>query len=318
MICRFDARRALRRQNPAGTALTMRLILSLAVWALCGPSALFAQKTAESRYGAAKDSAIRSLTARVKRGEAFAKYKPVHDSALKGLERQLRTIIGPFQANGFPGPGHINTDDLFPEDMDFGALDGLMYESADHASSVVVTTRTLLATWLSTTEHGRPLPHDPIKALGSPDFYTFAIWTDAAVSRYATIPVGNASQLGVVAAMLVNRAQDTGPFTPDQVIVSVVRGSRVFIATVPAAAKIGPPRACLAVRDSILALSTAQRERYLRSAIKDTAALDHAIKGDYADDVAYRRCYGERVPRDPAFQAIVAQVQAIAAVLPPR
>ena len=45
--------------------------------------------------------------------------------------------------------------------------------------------------------------------------------------------------------------------------------------------------------------------------------LDSAIREDSADDIAYRGCYGERVPRDP-LQKIVTQVQAIVAVLPPR
>ena len=104
-----------------------------------------------------------------------------------------------------------------------------------------MTTRSLLATWL--TEVGRGIPRDPIEALRAPDFYTFAINTQSAVYRYATIPVAGASRLGIVAAMLVIRAQDTGPLTPDQVIVSVVRGSRVFIVTAPAAAMIHPPPA---------------------------------------------------------------------------
>lgn len=294
----------------------LTLAVPLAMLTLCLSGVLLAQATSESAYSAAKDSAIRSLTARVKRGEAFAKYKPAHDSALKELERRLRVIIGPFEATGFPGPGHINTDDLFPEDLGSGGLDGLMYETADHTSNVLVTTRSLLATWL--TQVGRGIPRDPITALRDPDLYTFAINTEAAVSRYATIPVADASRLGVVAAMLVIRAQDDGPLTPDEVIVSVVRGSRVFIVTVPTAAKIPPPPACLAVWHSIIALSAAQREAYLRSNITDSTALDHAIRGDYASDVAYRGCYGERVPRDPAFQKIVVQVQAIVAVLPPR
>lgn len=282
---------------------------------LCLSGALFAQTTSESAYSATKDSAIRSLTARVKRGEAFAKYKPAHDSALKELERRLRVIIGPFEATGFPGPGHINTDDLFPGDLASGSLDGLMYETADHTSSVVVTTRSLLAGWLTPGVRGRPL--DPIILLGTPDFYASAINTDAAVFRYATIPVANASRLGVVAAMLVLRAQDIGPFTPDQVIVGVVRGSRVFIVTVAAAVKIDPPPACLAVRDSILARAAVEREKYWANRA-DTAALRRTTREEDASDVEYRGCYGERVPHDPAFQKIVLQVQAIVASLPRR
>jgi hypothetical protein len=293
-----------------------RFVLPSAVLLLLGTATLFAQTAAELRYAAVKDSAIRSLVARVQRREPFAKYKLAHDSALRDLTRRLRLIIGPFQAKQFSTSAHINTDDLFPDDADSGGLDALMYESADRTSSILVTTRSLLASWLDKTAD--EIPRNPITALGTPEFYTFAINTHSAVFKYASIPVRGASQLGVVTAMLVIRAQDTGPLTPDEVIVSVVRGSRVFIVAAPAAAKIDPPAACLAARDSIIALSAVQREAYIRAHITDSAALRRAINEDSADDIAYRGCYGERVPRDPAFQKIVAQVQAIVSELPPR
>ena len=99
-----------------------RLVVPLFVLLLSRSGSLFAQAASESRYRTSKDSAIRSLTARVKRGEAFATYKPAHDSALKELDRRLRVIIGPVQAKNFPSPGHINTDDLFPDEEDSGGL----------------------------------------------------------------------------------------------------------------------------------------------------------------------------------------------------
>src|SRR5204862_5884629 len=102
-------------------------------------------------------------------------------------------------------------------------------------SRIVVPTRSLLASWF--TPVGRGPPPDPILALGNPNIYASAINTGAAVYEYATIPVADAARLGIVAAMLVLRAQDTGPFTPDQVIVSALRGSRVFIVTAASAAK---------------------------------------------------------------------------------
>src|ERR1051325_10658929 len=98
----------------------------------------------------------------------------------------------------------------------------------------------------------------------------------------------------------------------------VWRGSRVFIVTVPAAARIDPPRACLAIRDTILARAAVEREKYFGSNGTDTAALKRSTREDDASDVAYRRCYGERAPRDPAFKKIVAQVRGVATMLPPR
>lgn len=301
---------------PSEVARALRLVVLLTALLLSTRSTLSAQIGSESRYAAFKDSAIRSLTARVKRGEPFATYNTAHDSALRELERRLRVIIGPPQTKSFLGPGRINTDDLFPDDVGSGGLDALNYETVDHASTMLVTTRSLLAAWLTQVRPG--VPRDPIAALGTPDFYTFAINTEAAVYKYATVPLAGASRLGVVAAMLVIRAQDTGPLTPDQVIVTAIRGSRVFIVTAPAAVKIAPPAACLALRDSIIALPAARKEAYLRSKIADTVALNSAIRDDDADDIAHRSCYGERVPRKPAFQKIVMQVQAIAAVLSPR
>jgi hypothetical protein len=164
----------------------------------------------------------------------------------------------------------------------------------------VVTTRSLLKTWLDHTRRG--ISRDPVSALRDPDFYTFAINSDAATYRYATIAVPDSSRLGLIAAMLVLFAQDSGPFTPQEVIVTAVRGSRVFIVTGPAAVKIKPPRACLGVRDSVIA---------------HVAGRNLPPSQDPADD-AYRACYGERVPRYPAFQKILAQVQGIAANLPAR
>jgi hypothetical protein len=154
----------------------------------------------------------------------------------------LRTIVGPFQARGFSGPGHINFDGLYGGRRGTSDLMGLRFEAVDHNSSVAVTTRALLVAWLFDVRRPRRLPPDPITALDSQDTNTFALGTDSAVLPYAPIQVADASRLGVVKAMLFDDRADT----------------------------------------------------------------------------AFRKCYGERVPRDPAFQRIVTQAEVLVAALPSR
>src|SRR6201999_2818792 len=116
-------------------------------------------------------------------------------AALTSLAGRLQGIVGPFAATGFHGPGGVDFDNLLGEEGSEG-LDGLVYESVDGQSSIVVTTRSLLATWIARV--GRKLPRRLVAALATEDFYTFAIESDAAVYKYATIPIPDQSRLGIV------------------------------------------------------------------------------------------------------------------------
>ena len=100
--------------------------------------------------------------------------------------------------------------------MGFGLLDGLVFKvGAD--TQVLVTTRTLLARWIAaeqeiwkdSPEHGFPPEIDA--ALRTENFYTQALSHDAAVTRYADIPVTG----GV--AMLIKHRQDIGLNVPKDV-----------------------------------------------------------------------------------------------------
>lgn len=267
---------------------------------LCLAMTAAAQTVTDSSYVAARNAAIRALTAREQRGDTGSTLVAAGDSALQALENQLRRVVGPFSAPEFTGPGRINLQTLFDE-LGFGALDAMMYQSSDGRSFTVVTTRSLLARWLTEpTSHSRPLPHDPISALRSPQFYGEALQRDAQFFRYADIPISSSSSSsGVVTAMLVLEAQDIGPFTPDNVIVSVSRGSRIFIVVAPASVIIETPTAC---------------RRIWQSATSGKVA---AIASQDSVDVAYRACYALHAQRNAALKKLSAQVDGIAASLPP-
>jgi hypothetical protein len=80
--------------------------------------------------------------------------------------------------------------------------------------------------------------------LKSEPFYTRAISADAAVSKYAEVPVKNLASAQAVVAILDARSQDMGPRTPDGLIVSVVQDGKAFIAIEPVKAKINPTPVC--------------------------------------------------------------------------
>jgi len=250
-----------------------------------------AQQSREGAYYAARDSAIKSLVARVKQGETYAEYIAPHDSALMSLAGRLRVIIGPVHAKGFSSAGRINLISLFPEDESFGKLDALVFKGDAPRTALWVTTRSLLSSWVAGK---RPeIPRDFDGALREPEFYTSAIEEDAAVYRYASVTLSDSRALGVVQAMMIRVGQDDSPLPPDDVLVTVVRGRTVYILEAPTAVTIPPPRRCTAIRDSV------RRSRH-----DDDAAW-----------LEYRKCYNERVALNPAFAKIIAQVHSIAAAL---
>jgi hypothetical protein len=219
--------------------------------------------------------------------------------------------------------------------LGFGAIDGIRYESADSVT-VVVTTRTLLDAWLHDPVAGdTALPRDPVKALTRTELYENGIPEDAAVSRYADIPVDLATPSGVVSAMLVLRAQDFGVYAPNEVIASVVRGNRVYLIEAPTRAVIEPMSSCVPIwkgaNGKVDSVNQAERPtvdsltRALKSNPTDTAALSASIRsqGRITDqienhaDTLFRQCYAEHVTADPRFAVLTAQIDSIVRRLPP-
>jgi hypothetical protein len=114
-----------------------------------------------------------------------------------------------------------------------------------------VTTGALFDNWLrahKNSQSGREnLPEPVDAALKSNAFYTQALNTDAAFSRYAVLPITKPAQATSAFAMLGARSQDIGPRTPDEIVVSVVNADRLFVVTAPATAKVKPMPTCMAV-----------------------------------------------------------------------
>jgi hypothetical protein len=260
----------------------------------------------EQSYLAARDAQIRRLTALSKPNPSSDRVLKEHERAAAELEKQLKRVIGPSALTlpGLAAEGKINNDTLTKGDQGFGLLDGLRYASEDYKTQVVVSTEGLFKVWLR--EHRKwwrdnNVPEDQAKALRHDSFYTQAVNADAAVSKFAELPIKKPAAASLAFAMFGMSAQDVGPWEPEEVWVAVLQGGKIYVVRVAAAAKIGPFPACKAVWD--------------RAAKKAEAAADGmAIENEgYA---AFRRCFAERAPREKGFADLVRQAQDIVDKLP--
>ncbi len=274
----------------------------------------------EEGYLASRDRYIAKF--KQSAGQADDRVRKAEERALGDLEKQLRRIIGSLSIEGFSPQGKINLDTLTPGEIDFGRLDGLVYSSADDKTRVLVTTDALLDRWLRAHRNWWPglanVPQAVGDALKSEAFYTQALATDAAIGRYAELPVAKPAKAGFAFAMLAARSQDIGPRTPEEVIVSVVQAGRVFVVSAPANAKVDPIPACEEVWREYQGKADSIFSAYTASDPKDDKLLAEHTQLQEEGDAAFRRCFAERARNEGFFAKLVEQAQALVDRLPLR
>jgi hypothetical protein len=244
-----------------------------------------------------------------------------HKRALDDLAAQLRQVIGPIDIKGFAGDGQIHLDTLVASDEDFGRLDGLVYASADDKAHVLATTASLFAKWLRAHKDWwdkNPLPQDVRAALRSDDFYTQALTNGSAVITYAEIPVAKPAQATIAFTMLAARTQSEVPRVPDEMIVFVMQGGKVFVVSAQTGVAAQPIAACDKVRQQFKTRAERVRSAYAKPGSKDQALFDASTQLEDEGDRAYRQCFARRAPQERFFAALTKQAQALVDVLPKR
>ena len=262
---------------------------------------LAAAATPEQAYLASRDAHIRKLAAVEKSaGLESERLRKAHEQAVADLQKQVARIVGPSAPAlpGLPAAGRLNNDTLTKGDMGFGLLDGLRYATEDHGTMVIVTTDGLFRTWLR--EHRKwwndnNVPQDPAQALRHTSFYTQALNTDAAVFKFAELPVKKPAAASLVFAMVGTRAQDVGSREANEVTLALLQGGKLYVVRVKAGTKLGPFPPCDEIWD--------------KAPQNSPEGLDRA-------DRAFRRCFAERAPRDKGFSELVRQAQDIIDKLP--
>jgi hypothetical protein len=273
----------------------------------------------EEAYLAARDGYVAKFSAIRNIGEEDLED---HQRARDELARLLRPIVGPVAVKGFLPQGRTNLDSLFKGDEGFGLLDGLLFSSADDKTHLTVTTDALLDHWLK--EHKDwwepPLanvPQDVGAALKSEAFYTQALMTDAAIMKYAELPVARPAKASFAFAMLVARSQDVAPRAPDELIVAVAGGGRVFVVSAPASAKMNPIPACQEIRRAA-ERKTAKAREAAASEPKDDKLSEQVTRVEEEGDAAFRGCYAQRAKSQAAYATLARRAQALVDLLSPR
>jgi hypothetical protein len=290
----------------------MRLVLILAGLALLAPAPLAAAPSALDKYVTARDAYVEKFRA-AEKGEVSDAAAAEHDQALADLTKLIAPVVGKVAIKGYGAKGKISLDTLFPSDVGFGMLDGLVFASADGKATVLATTDGLLSRWLAAA---REVPQDPAEALRSEEFYAQATSPDAAVLRYALVPVLPPGGASTARAMLVVRAQEMTPRVPDEMLVAVISGKRLFIASSPVKAKVAAIPACDEVWKGYETKMNEALAAYNKSDPKDETLFEAYTKLEEQADKGFRGCYAEEALSAPFYKDLVKQAQAIVNSLP--
>lgn len=291
---------------------------SILVALLVSISAVAGAASLEESYFAARDGYIEKFKAD---DPSDRRVRKEEEAARGALEDQLRRVVGASEIKGFSAATKSNLDTLFKDDMGFGLLDGLVYSSADGKTRIVVTTDALLAHWLR--EHKdwwgptvANVPQDVDAALKSEAFYTQALQSDAAISKYVELPIARPAQAKLAFAMLAARSQDVGPRTPDELVVSVVKDGRVFVMTARANAKVDPMPACQRIWRDASRNAAKAHEAYVASGLKDNKLLEKSTRMEEEGFTAFRRCFAQQAKGRSFVAALTRQAQELIDRLP--
>jgi hypothetical protein len=289
----------------------MRLIWAV-VFALASSTAFAASP--EDDYIAARDKAISAIAALNNANAPVETLDAADAKARADLEKRLSALLGPLAVADFPAAGTINLESLSDSDIGYGMLDGLRYAKSDDGPSIVATTRGLLGRWLQSraaeTDAGLHLPTGIDDALKLDAFYTQAINSDAAFTGTLDFPLKKPEGADIAIARLGGWTQDVGPIYEQQVVVTLVKGNSVMIASAPATPAVPRIAACDALWTS--ANDAAQKLAAQASEQNDEKTYDTANAAWEKGDVDYRACMAERLPGDPAFRALLNQAQELA------
>jgi hypothetical protein len=272
-------------------AMMSSMAAFVALVALVAFDAMAQTTSAEARYIADHEAAIARFTPE-KVSTIDQAVMDAETQARVDLERQMRLVLGPVAPKGF-GPPKFNIASLFTGDMEFGRLDGLVFAADGGKTEMIVTTRTLFLRWLAAHEKWwdkNPLPQAPEAAIRTEAFFTQAINTDAAVVRFAALPLADADMFAY--AMVGGRTQDDAPAAAGEVFVAAIRGARAFVANATLDRGRSIP-ACTAARAAATKKLDAATAR--SRSVGDHEKARDAIAADFI------RCFAERAPKEPWF-----------------
>jgi hypothetical protein len=280
-------------------------------------SSLAGAATSEDLYRDVRDAAIAKIKGAIqaeKRGPTDsygANIQTMDEQARASLERQMRVIVGPVAIKGLQERGTLNLDTLIEGDESFGVLDGLIYASADDKTHVIVTTDNLFQRWLIQHKDwwGKDrsdMPQEPGAAVKESAFYSQAVVTDAAIIRFAELPVRRPAGAAFAFAMLAARTQSEAPAKADEIFIAVAHGGRVYIGQTKRLDPVGPIASCDAIRAELVKKADAAAQQQDLDDTKRQEKSD-SLRGKSETD--FLRCFAEQASRQNSFAGAVSAAQ---------
>jgi len=296
-------------------------------------SANAASPSPEDRYIAARKAAIEKITKLYddKSDEAAQK---ADDAVRADLLAQMKAIVGDTGRKGY-GPAKLSLLSLYKGDEDFGAIDGLRFESelgengekagrngadgkyVEPRAFIVVTTQPMLERWLRGHKEWwgdkvKNVPQQIAAALKDETLYTQALPNGAAVVSFSPLPVAKPASATFATAMLASRTQDAIPNAADEVYVAALADGKAYIASSSIRPKVEIP-ACIAIRKGFDKKAEKAADE-LQSGRIDRKAYDKLGDLRQIGEDAYKRCFTQRAAQQPSFAEATRQAQALLAV----
>lgn len=268
----------------------------------------------EGDYISARDTAMARI-AKLEARNSGADTSKMNQQALAELEGRLQAIVGGLSVKPYPANGKIAFDTLSKNEVGSGGLDALRFATVDGEQQAYVTTDGLLTRWLSQPEAWwRKVSKTPPAidaALANPDFYTYAIGVDAALTKSADLTIEKPAGTTYARALLGGWAQDIGPNPEQEIIVALRKGGKVYIAQ-EKARTYKPIPACEAIWTEAQRKAEEIYKKYTDGGATDgkLAAAHEAIQSKA--DAVYHSCYAERLPKADFFPELVKEAQEIA------
>jgi len=270
----------------------------------------------EDDYVAARDKDIARIKHLIAANADDKKVQAEQDKMIADLQSRLDAIVGPFAVAGYPTAGKMTLETLSDGDIGFGQLDGMVHSAGDDGPQVIVTTRGLVDRWLRDRSAEKDaelrLPADLDAALREDNFYTFSVSEDAAFGKTADLTVAKPAGADLVAAALGGFAQDIGPNPRQEIVVTLQKGGRVFIANQVAKTAIGKIDACEAIWTAATKKSEELKSAYQKSGAKNEKLFDDGTKAEDDGDKAYRACLVAKTPQQLFYPALAAEAQELA------
>ena len=268
----------------------------------------------EEDYLALRDKALSRMKTMEKAKASEQKLSAEHEKLRDDLEKHLRLVLGDVSVTGFPGPGKLNLESLSDQDVGYGMLDALTYSGdSEGAPLLVVTTRSLLNKWLAARSREK-LPElnvsaDLATALGQDNFFTFAIGDDAAFTRNASLELTAPDGVELIHGMLGGWGQDIGPNPDLMLVVTLIKGDKVYIASERPKTTVGKIAACEAIWAQAIEKADKLRADYEAARSKDQDEFDADSKAQEQGDKDFHACWREQAAKQPFYPALVKEAQ---------